>query len=39
MRPSGRANDQLRAIALEANANPYAEGSRSEEHTSELQSH
>ena len=27
MRPSGRANDQLRAIALEANANPYAEGS------------
>src|SRR5690242_5739115 len=27
MRPSGRANDQLRAIALEPNANPYAEGS------------
>jgi ribonuclease PH len=27
MRPSGRANDQLRAIALEPHANPYAEGS------------
>jgi ribonuclease PH len=27
MRPSGRANDQMRAIALEPHANPYAEGS------------
>ena len=27
MRPSGRAHDQLRAIALEPHANPYAEGS------------
>ena len=27
MRPSGRANDQMRAIALEPHINPYAEGS------------
>ena len=27
MRPSGRAHDQLRTIALEPHANPYAEGS------------
>ena len=27
MRPSGRAHDQLRAIALEPHVNPYAEGS------------
>jgi ribonuclease PH len=27
MRPSGRAHDQLRAVALEPHVNPYAEGS------------
>ena len=27
MRPSGRTNDQMRVIALEPHANPYAEGS------------